>query len=182
VVVYGVGPLGVCHVIKSRLIGAGRIVAIDKSEYRLDFVKEFGATHLLNVDQTSAEERKQFILELTDGRGADVVVECAGVPVVMVEAIEMLRQGGTFVEVGHFVDTGDIQLNPHRHLCAKNIRLIGQMNLAYTGMMPSVNLMMANRDKYDFDKIVTHQYHFTDALEGLFQSMKPESMKVVIHP
>jgi threonine dehydrogenase-like Zn-dependent dehydrogenase len=182
VVVFGVGPLGLCHVIKSRLLGAGQIIAIDKSEYRLNFVKEFGATQTLNVDQTSVEERRQLIFDLTDGRGADVVIECAGVPVVMVEAIDMLRQGGTFVEVGHFVDTGDIQLNPHRHLCAKNIRLIGQMNLAYTGMIPSVNLLMANRAKYDFDKIVTHTYHFTDALEGLFQSMKPESMKVAIYP
>jgi len=182
VVVFGVGPLGLCHVIKSRLIGAGNIIAIDKSAYRLNFVKEFGATHTLNVDTTTSEERRHCLLDLTDGRGADVVIECAGVPVVMIEAIEMLRQGGTFVEVGHFVDTGDIQLNPHRHLCAKNIRLIGQMNLAYTGMIPSVNLLMANRDKYDFDKIVTHKFHFTEALEGLFQSMKPDSMKVIIHP
>ena len=69
VVVFGVGPLGLCHVIKSRLIGAGQIIAIDQSEYRLNFVKEFGATHTLNVDQTSIEERKQFIFDLTDGRG-----------------------------------------------------------------------------------------------------------------
>lgn len=181
VVVFGVGPLGLCHVIKSRLLGAGNIVAIDKSEYRLNFVKEFGATHTLNVDETTPGERKQFIADLTDGRGTDVVIECAGVPVVMIEAIEMLRQGGTFVEVGHFVDTGDIQLNPHRHLCAKNIRLLGQMNLAYTGMIPSVNLLMANRAKYNFDKIVTHKFHFTESLEGLFQSMKPDSMKVIIY-
>jgi threonine dehydrogenase-like Zn-dependent dehydrogenase len=181
VVVYGVGPLGLCHVIKARLIGASQIIAIDKSAFRLNFVKEFGATHTLNIDQTTSEERKQFVADLTDGRGADVVIECAGVPVVMIEAIEMLRQGGTFIEVGHFVDTGNIQLNPHRHLCAKNIRLIGQMNLAYTGMIPSVNLLMANRDKYDFDKIVTHKYHFTKALEGLLQSMKPDCMKVIIY-
>ena len=182
VVVFGVGPLGLCHLIKSRLLGASTIVAIDKSEFRLNFAKDFGATHTLNVDKTTPKDRNQFIKDLTDGRGADVVIECAGIPVVMVEGIEMLRQGGTFVEVGHFVDTGNIQLNPHRHLCAKNIRLIGQMNLAYTGMMPSVNLLKVNQDKYDFNKIVTHKYHLTDALEGLFQFRKPDSMKVVIYP
>jgi threonine dehydrogenase-like Zn-dependent dehydrogenase len=37
---------------------------------------------------------------MTEGRGADVVVECAGVPSAFLEGIEMLRQGGTFVEVG----------------------------------------------------------------------------------
>jgi threonine dehydrogenase-like Zn-dependent dehydrogenase len=71
-------------------------------------------------------------------------------------------------------------LRPHRHLCAKNIRLIGQMNLAYTGMMPSIELMQANRDRFDFDGIVTHRYHFTQSLDGLLKSMSPDYMKVVI--
>lgn len=182
VVVFGVSPVGLCHLIKSRLLGAGTIVALDKSDYRLSFARDFGANHAINVTKTTQKERNQFIKDLTDGRGADVVVECAGSPEVVVEGIEMLRQGGTFVEVGHFVDAGDVTINPHRHLCAKSIRLIGQVNLAYTGMMPSVNLMRANRDKYDFDKIVSHRFPLKDAKEALFQFMKPESMKVVIYP
>jgi threonine dehydrogenase-like Zn-dependent dehydrogenase len=42
--------------------------------------------------------------------------------------------------------------------------------------------MRANRDKYDFDKIVSHRFPLKDAKEALFQFMKPESMKVVIYP
>jgi L-iditol 2-dehydrogenase len=179
-VVFGVGPLGLCHLIKARLLGAARTVAIDKSRYRLEMCKKYGATDLLNVDHTTAAERKEAVLQLTGGRGADLVIECTGVPATLIEGIEMLRQGGTFVEVGHFVDAGDVQINPHRHLCAKNIRLIGQMNLAYTGLMPSVKLMQANRDRFDFDGIVTHRYHFTQALDGLLKSMSPDCMKVVI--
>jgi threonine dehydrogenase-like Zn-dependent dehydrogenase len=181
VVVFGVGPLGLCNLIKTKLLGAGCIVAVDKSPYRLRFALDYGAAHTLDAGSTTPAERRQFVLDLTGGRGADMVVECAGVPSAVVEGIEMLRQGGTFVEEGHFVDVGNIQLNPHRHLCAKNIRLIGQMNLAYTGIMPSINLLTANRDRYDFDKIVTHSYHFTDSLEGLLKSMSPDCMKVVIH-
>jgi threonine dehydrogenase-like Zn-dependent dehydrogenase len=182
VVVFGVSPVGLCHLIKSRLMGAGTIIAIDKSEYRLNFAKDFGANYTLNATNTSREERDRFVRELTQGRGADLVVECAGSPEVVVEGIEMLRQGGTFVEVGHFVDAGDIRINPHRHLCAKSIRLIGQVNLAYTGMMPSVKLMMANKDRFDFDKMVSHRFPLKDAKGGLLQFMKPESMKVVIYP
>jgi threonine dehydrogenase-like Zn-dependent dehydrogenase len=174
--------VGLCHLVKCRLLGAGTIIAIDKSEFRLNFVKDYGATHTLNVTKTTQKDRHQFVKDLTDGRGADVVVECAGAPEVVIEGIEMLRQGGTFVEVGHFVDAGDVQLNPHRHLCAKSIRLIGQVNLAYTGIIPSVNLMKANQDRYNFNKIVTHKFELTKALDGLLQFMKPDSMKVVIHP
>ena len=181
VVVYGVGPLGICNLIKAKLLGAGCIVAIDKSAYRLQFARDFGASHTLDAGSTTPAQRRELVLGLTGGRGADLVVECAGVPSTVVEGIEMLRQGGTFVEEGHFVDVGNIQLNPHRHLCAKNIRLIGQMNLAYTGITPSMNLLAANRDRYDFDRLVTHSYHFTQSLDGLLKSMSPESMKVVIH-
>ncbi|UCF96798.1 MAG: zinc-binding dehydrogenase [Spirochaetaceae bacterium] len=182
VVVFGVGPLGLCHLLKARLLGAGTIIAVDRSEFRLNFVKSYGADVTIDVDKTSAQERRDMVLGLTAGRGADVVIECAGAAEVLPEGIELLRQGGTFIEVGHFVDVGDIQINPHRHLCAKNIRLIGQMNLAYTGIIPSIDLMMKNRDRFDFDSIVTHRYHFRDSLEGLIQSMRPNSMKVVIHP
>jgi threonine dehydrogenase-like Zn-dependent dehydrogenase len=180
IVVFGVGPIGLCHLIKSRLLGAGKIVAIDKSNYRLEFCKNYGADSVLNVSDTTSLERRDFILDMTDGRGADVVIECAGVKEVLIEGIEMLRQGGTFIEVGHFVDVGEIQINPHRHLCAKNIRLIGQTNLSYTGMMPSIDLMLANRDRFDFNNIITHRFPFTKSLEGLLLSMQPDCMKVVI--
>ena len=65
---------------------------------------------------------------------------------------------------GTFVDAGDIQLNPHRHLCAKSIRLFGQVNLAYTGIIPSVKLMQANQEKYDFNKIVTHRFPLSQGI------------------
>jgi hypothetical protein len=47
-------------------------------------------------------------------------------------------------------------------------------------MMPSIELMQANRDRFDFDGIVTHRYHFTQSLDGLLKSMSPDYMKVVI--
>lgn len=181
VVVFGVGPLGLCHLIKSRLIGAGEIVAVDLSEYRLNFARNYGANHTMKIDETTKEERRELVLSITGGRGADVVVECAGVPAAFVEGLEMLRQGGTFVEVGHFVDVGSVEINPHRHICSKNIRMVGQTNLAYTGMLPSMVLLHANREKYDFDAIITHRYPYTEALAGLEKSMETESMKVAIH-
>jgi L-iditol 2-dehydrogenase len=180
VVILGVGPLGICHLIKSRLTGAGKIVAVDRSEYRLEMSRDFGANHTLDVTITSLEERLKLVQEVTDGRGADMVIECTGVPAVFIEGIDLLRQGGTFVEVGHFVDSGDVKLNPHRHICAKNIRMIGQTNLAYTGLIPSIKLLMANRDKYNFQQLTTHRFHFSRAEEALKTAMGLESMKVVI--
>jgi threonine dehydrogenase-like Zn-dependent dehydrogenase len=94
VVVLGAGPLGLCFVMKARMLGAGNIVAIDLSRYRLDFARKLGADYLINALQTSAPERREAVRQLTHGRGADVVVECAGVPQAVAESLELLRVGG----------------------------------------------------------------------------------------
>src|SRR5262249_37100259 len=125
VVVLGVGPLGMCFLMKARMLGAGIIVAVDLSDYRLQFAKRLGADHLLNASGTTGAERLELVRELTHGRGADVVIEAAGVPQAVPEALEMLRLGGLLVEAGNFSDLGEVSISPHRHLCAKNVRILG---------------------------------------------------------
>lgn len=182
VVILGAGSLGLCHLIKAKLLGAGDIIAMDKSDFRLNMAKEFGASYTFNVESSSSSERNQAIKELTHGLGADVVVECAGLAQVVIEGIEMLRKGGTFIEVGNFVDTGTVSINPHQHLCAKNIRLIGMTNLAYTGFVPAIKLLRRHLNFYNFAKIVTHRYPIEEAEKALLKSMDLDSMKVVITP
>jgi L-iditol 2-dehydrogenase len=182
IIIQGVGPLGLCHVIKARIMGAGDIIVIDKSEYRLKMAKEFGANYTFNVNQTTQIERIEEIKKITDGRGADVVVECAGVPEVVVEGIEMLRKGGMYFEVGNYVEMGTISISPHRHLLAKCIRLIGMTNHPYTGYGPTLKLMKMHLNAIPFEKIVTHKYKIREAEKAIKKSMGLDSMKVVIMP
>ena len=106
VVVLGVGPLGICFLMKARMLGAGTIIAVDKSEYRLNFAKRLGADSTVNAGSSSKEKRLQMVKDLTHGRGADMVIECAGVPEAVPEALEMLRVGGLLVEAGQFFRFG----------------------------------------------------------------------------
>jgi L-iditol 2-dehydrogenase len=182
VVVQGVGPMGICHVIKARMMGAGDIIATDYSDYRLGLARDFGADHTLNVAETTADERIAFVRELTHGRGADIVAECAGVPSTVVEGLEMLRKGGIFIEAGNFVETGEVSLSPHRHLCAKNVRLIGITNHPFTGYTPSMALMQRYAGTFPFDRFVTHEYPLAQTEQALMKSMTPDCMKVVIVP
>jgi len=75
VVVMGVGPLGMCFLMKARMLGAGTIIAVDLSEYRLDFAKRLGADYVINVGKTTLAERLEMVRGLTHGRGADMVIE-----------------------------------------------------------------------------------------------------------
>lgn len=180
VVIQGVGPLGLFHVMRARMLGAGHIVAVDLSPQRLEMATRFGATATLRVDETTSEERVQSVRDLTEGRGADVAVDCAGVPQVVPEGLEMLRKGGTYIECGAFVEMGTVAISPHRHLCSKSVRLIGSTNHPFTGYDAMLRQMEIYGDSMDMTSIITDSFPIRDAEAALMRSMELSSGKVVI--
>ena len=182
VVVLGVGPLGMCFLMKARMLGAGTIIAVDKSEYRLNFAKRLGADCTVDAGSTSKEERLQIVKDLTHGRGADMVIECAGVPEAVPEALEMLRVGGLLVEAGNFSDLGEIPLSPHRHICAKNARILGVGGEEPAAYGPGMRQMARYMKNYPLQEFVTHRYGLRDVEVAMKKSMEADSMKVVLEP
>jgi len=182
VVVLGVGPLGMCFLMKARMLGAGTIIAVDLSDYRLSFAKRLGADQVIYAGKTSKAERLQFVRDLTNGRGADVVVECAGVPQAVPEGLEMLRVSGLLVEAGNFSDLGEVAISPHRHLCAKNTRILavgGEEPAAYG---PSMRQMARYMKHYPLREFVTHRYALREVNVAMERAFAPESLKVVLEP
>lgn len=179
VVIQGCGPLGLAHVIKSKMMGAGKIIVTDISDYKLNLAKEFGADICLNVLKTTSEERIDIVRQETHGFGANVVCECAGVPSVVPEGLEMIRKCGVYLEAGHFVDVGPIEINMHK-VCAKDIRIIGMNNHAATGYRPTMEMMLKYEKDFPWQKFISHKYKLDHYEEAIVKSMSPESMKVVV--
>jgi threonine dehydrogenase-like Zn-dependent dehydrogenase len=182
VVVLGVGPLGMCFLMKARMLGAGTIIAVDKSEFRLNFAKRLGADYAVNVGSMSKEERMRMVKDLTHGRGTDMVIECAGVPEAVPEALEMLRVGGLLVEAGNYSDLGEVALSPHRHICAKNARILGVGGEEPAAYGPSMRQMARYMKNYRLREFVTHRFGLRDVDVAMKKSVEAESMKVVLQP
>jgi threonine dehydrogenase-like Zn-dependent dehydrogenase len=182
VVVLGVGPLGMCFLMKARMLGAGAVIAVDLFDYRLNFAKRLGADHVINAAHTSKFDRLQFVKDLTHGRGADVVIECAGVPHAVTEGLEMLRVSGLLVEAGNFSDLGEISISPHRHLCAKNVRILGVSGEEPAAYGPGMRQMARYMRHYPLREFVTHRFALRDVEAAVKKSIEPESMKVVLDP
>jgi threonine dehydrogenase-like Zn-dependent dehydrogenase len=182
VVILGVGPLGMCFLMKARMLGAGTIIAVDLSDYRLNFAKRLGADHIINAAAGSKFDRQQIIRDLTHGRGADVVIECAGVPHAVVEGLELLRVSGLLIEAGNFSDLGEISLSPHRHLCAKNVRILGVSGEEPAAYGPGMRQMARYIKHYPLRDFVTHRFRLRDVEAAVKKSIEPESMKVVLEP
>jgi len=182
VLIQGVGAMGLAHLIKARVLGAGDIIAMDVSDYRLKLAKEFGADHTLNVKKTTSKERMAFVKDLTEGRGADMVIEMTGTPDVLAEGLDLLRRGGTYLEGSNFVDAGEATINVHRHLAAKNVLLIGSTNHPNTEYYRTMKMMMRHKDQFPWMKFVTHKFPLNQCKEAMETSFRDESLKVCFVP
>ena len=181
VVVYGVGPLGLCHLVKSRLLGCGKLVAIDRLSSRLETAAELGATLTLNAAEHTGAELVARVREHTE-RGADVVHDCSGVPPTLVNALRMVRPGGVVVESGAFVDLGPVEINPNRDICTPNVTVIGIGGETATGYAPALELLTRNRDRLPLGRIVTHRLPLERAREAIELAQRDGAMKVVLDP
>lgn len=97
VMVIGTGAVGLAAVQGARLAGAGRIIAVDPNAARRAMAERMGATVLCDP---KAEDPAALAKSLTSGRGADVVIECAGVAAGFRTSVEAVRPGGQVVWLG----------------------------------------------------------------------------------
>jgi threonine dehydrogenase-like Zn-dependent dehydrogenase len=98
VVVIGCGPVGLCAVINAEEYKPKHLFAIDSVESRLELAKSLGAEPLnFMTDKEGLEKR---IKEVTDGRGADVVIEVVGLSPALKMGFEILRPWGIISSVG----------------------------------------------------------------------------------
>ncbi|WP_446223450.1 S-(hydroxymethyl)mycothiol dehydrogenase [Nocardia sp. IBHARD005] len=105
VAVIGCGGVGDAAIAGARLAGASTIIAIDRDQRKLDWAKDFGATHTIDATSEDVVER---IKELTDDVGADVVIDAVGRPETWQQAFYGRDLAGTVVLVG--VPTPDMKL------------------------------------------------------------------------
>jgi threonine dehydrogenase-like Zn-dependent dehydrogenase len=119
-VVIGDGAVGLCGVLAAAQLGAERVIAMSRHESRQEIARAFGATDIV---AERGKEGGARIADLTDGIGADAVLECVGTDEAMKTAFAIARPGSTvgFVGVPHGVEL------PVRRMFQKNVGLAGGM-------------------------------------------------------
>jgi threonine dehydrogenase-like Zn-dependent dehydrogenase len=180
VAVIGVGPLGMCHLIKAKLLGCGKLIAIDRLPSRIEMAGRFGATLGLNAAELEEDELLARVREHTGGRGPDIVLDCSGVPETFVTSLRMARVGGTVVESGAFVDMGPVAINPNADICTKNVNVLGVGGETAESYQPAMELLVRNMDRLPLDELVTHKMALEDAQSALEIAQADGAMKVVL--
>lgn len=100
VVVQGAGAVGLSALAYALGSGARQVIVVGAPSERLSIAEEWGAHEVIDVTTTEPAERAARIRELTGGRGADLVIECAGNRHALEEGIGLTRRGGRFLVLG----------------------------------------------------------------------------------
>jgi len=107
VAIVGAGPIGLMALMAARIRGAKRVVAIEVAERRIEAAKQCGADAVIDPTREDPEKRA---LEITDGAGFDLVMECAGQPATVLMAGKLTRTRGRLVIMGVFEKPAAIDL------------------------------------------------------------------------
>jgi len=184
VVVQGSGPVGLNAAIFASLAGALRVLVVGGPAARLETARRLeGVEDVLDVTRVAgSQERARWVLERTQGRGADVVIEATGNPLAVAEGLEMLRDAGRYVVVGQYTDAGDVTLNPHLHINRRHATILGCWGYEYSHLHRALALMSRHRERFRWREMVTREYGLEQAGEALEDMQRLEVLKALIRP
>lgn len=162
VVIQGAGGLGIYSVAVAREKGVSQIIVIDGNQSRLALAKEFGADVTIDLNEfQTAEARVDLVKELTGGEGADVVMELVGYASIFPEGIDMLCQGGVYLEIGNINQKLEVTFNPAK-LVHGGKTVLGLMWYKSECLQKALAFLSSRQEKYPFHKIMSHRYPLTE--------------------
>src|SRR5439155_6485165 len=177
VAVFGCGGVGDGAIAGARLAGARRIIGIDIDAKKLDWAKEFGATHTVDA---SKEDPVEAVRALTDGIGADVCIEAVGNAKVMEQAFYARDLAGTLVQVG--------VPDPEMRIDLPMIEFFGRGGALkpswYGDCLPSRDFPMLIdlylQGRLDLDRFVTETITLDDIEEAFHKMERGEVLRSVV--
>jgi L-iditol 2-dehydrogenase len=181
VAIVGAGPVGIVHAAKARLMGAEAVIAVDPFAPRLQLTRDLGATHTI-VAGAADRAVAELVADVTGGRGVDVVVDATGHPASFGPSLDLLRDGGTLVEVGAFVDLGTVPINPATIL-GRNLSIVGVAGEDARAYDRTLAMLAEHHTSVPFERAVTHSFPLAEAERAMHTALAADTaMKVVITP
>ena len=182
VAIQGAGPIALYSLLLAREGGAGKIIVIGAPENRLAFARKWGADHTININEIpDAAARREKILELTQGRGPDVVVEGSGGPTAFSEGVEMVRRGGRYLVIGQTSLQITDTITPGM-ITMKHLTVIGNMSAVISHYYTALQFILNKRDKYNFADIISTKYSLEQVNEALAAMEAGKEIKPVLTP
>lgn len=172
VVILGAGMIGLCAVPVLKAMGVSQVIVSGRRAKRLQLAREYGADLVVDA---AREDIVPIVEQATSGRGADIVLECAGVSATFEQAVAMTHRFGKIALVGIFEEP--IGWNPNIAV-VRNTTLIGCL-----GSDPRSSVDLLTSGKVDTMPLITHEFPLDRAQEAFeTQLTADDAVKVLLKP
>ena len=166
-VVTGSGCIGLVTMMALKAIGVNEVYVVDIMQNRLDKAMELGASGIING---SVQNTVETIMQLTNGRGCDLVIDTSGTEICVNQGIEMLVKGGTLVLVG-YSSSGNMKLQSSL-ICDKEINI--KSVFRYRHIYPMAIKAVAD-GKVNLKGIVTNIFNLDDIQNAMDKSVRDKA-------
>lgn len=170
VAIVGGGPMGLAHAALARLNGASHVIVSEPMQSRRELAQNLGVDTI--VDPMSADAVEQ-VLEATDGRGADVVIEAVGSVRTYQDALRMARRGGRFLAYGAAPPDAEMALRPF-DIYSKELTIVGSYAGTYETWPKAIDLISNGR--FDPSRIVDEVRPLGEVAEAIESLEKDKSV------
>jgi len=165
VAIIGTGPMGQMGIVCAKALGAN-VVAVDVRKSRLEQARQAGADHLINPTEADAPTE---IRKITDGRGADIAIDCSGDPKGQNDALGCVKKEGKAAFIGESKTT---TINPSDQFLRKRLTVYGNWYFPLWEYKEIARFIVSKGLK--LEKYVTHTFAFEQVKEAyeLFDAYK----------
>ena len=174
VIVFGLGVTGQLHVQLAKAHGAGLVIGITRSQWKRELAEELGA----DLTLAPGPDTKDKILELTEGRGADLVIETTGSVSVLAQALDLARIGGRVLPFAIY--TAKEAPLPFYQFYFKELNIINARAAKGEDFPESVELVRSGKVK--LDPLITHVMPLAEIGKALdmLESSDEKTMKIIL--
>lgn len=168
VVIQGAGGLGIYAAAVANRSGA-RVIVVEKEPHRIALARRFGAHDVVDISELpTVEQRTARIAELTDGIGADAIIELTGRPAAFAEAIDYARIGASIASIGNLNVGKDFEISFAPALVTrKQVTIVGMLRYDPWYLKAALRFLDENAEVFPFDELSDRVFQLDDIAEAL---------------
>ena len=175
VAIIGAGPMGLVHAQLAKLNGASSVIITEMNPVRIRKAKDLGIDHVIDA---SAQDPVKAVLDLTEGRGADFVIEAVGAVPTYQQAFQMVRRGGVLVAYGAAPAHATMEIKPFE-IYSKELTIVGSYAGTYDTWLRAIHLISSHRFKPS--DIITKSIPLNQVEEGIREAMtNKDTIKIMV--
>jgi len=174
VVIFGAGVIGLCILKVAKCFRAREIISIDISDDKLNLAKSMGADYTINPSKENIEQK---IAEITNGKGASLVIEASGAEEAIKSCLSATAYRGRVVIIG-FYKSPFVNIQPI-HIVKKELDIYGSR--LYRNRFPLAIDLLAKKEIHLLD-LISHEFAFNQIEQAMKTTLNPseKSLKVIL--